>query len=414
MRTTTLTAVEGRAAQLLARFRAVRARTLRLCEPLSPEDCVAQSMPDASPVKWHLAHTAWFFEEFVLCPGRPGYRRFHPSFAFLFNSYYEAVGARHARPARGMLTRPSLAEVGAYRAHVDAAVAELCAGAPPAELLDALELGLNHEEQHQELLLTDALHLLSLNPLEPAYQPRAPRPLREVGAAGSSAPPPAFHAFDEGVYWIGVDGERGFAFDNEGPRHRVFLDAFELATRPVTNAEFAEFVEGGGYSEARWWLSAGWDWVRAAGVDAPLYWRRDRERWSAFTLAGRQPLEDDEPVAHVSFYEADAYARYCGARLPTEAEWEVGAADLGRPGVMRGAVWEWTASPYVAYPGYRPAAGALGEYNGKFMCDQLVLRGGSSATPPGHVRATYRNFFPAATRWQFSGIRLARDSRRGT
>jgi ergothioneine biosynthesis protein EgtB len=438
MRTTTLAQTEGRVAQLLDRYRAVRARTLRWIEPLTEEDCVAQSMTEASPAKWNLAHTTWFFEEFVLAQADPGYRRFHPRYSYLFNSYYEAVGVRHARQARGLLTRPSLDEVRTYRAHVDQAVAAWLAGgaAVDTERLGLLELGLNHEEQHQELLLTDVKHLFAQNPLEPAYRPRG----GDVGASTTRPAPAGFVAFEEGSHAIGHDPRDGFAFDNEGPRHRVHLGAFQLAPRPVTNAEFAEFVDSGGYADVRHWLSDGWDWVRSTGVEAPLYWRREDAGWSAFTLAGRLPLALDEPVCHVSFYEADAYARFRDARLPTEAEWEVAAgatpdaldrghfadserfhprpvasADGAAPGAglagLFGDVWEWTASPYVAYPGFRAAAGALGEYNGKFMCNQIVLRGGSCLTPPGHVRATYRNFFPAGARWQVSGLRLARDPR---
>src|SRR5262245_33655628 len=304
----------ARAALLGERYGALRTRTLALAEPLSEEDCVAQSMPEASPVKWHLAHTTWFFETFVLGPGAPRYRTFHPRFGYLFNSYYDAVGERHARPQRGLLTRPSLAEVRAYRAHVDRALLGALEALPPP-LLDVFELGLNHEEQHQELILTDVKHLLAQNPLEPAYG--APEPaVRRTAAA-----PLRFFAYEGGVRAIGHSPERGFAFDNEGPRHRVLLVPYELASRPSTNAEFAEFIEAGGYREPRWWLSDGWDWVRRTGAEAPLYWRREEGTWTAFTLAGRLPLAADEPVVHVSFYEADAYARFRGARLPTEEEW---------------------------------------------------------------------------------------------
>jgi len=413
-----------RAARLGERYRALRARSLALAEPLSEEDCVVQSMPEASPVKWHLAHTTWFFETFVLGAGDPRYRPFHPRFGYLFNSYYEAVGERHARPQRGLLTRPSLAEVRAYRAHVDRALEGALLRLSP-ELLGVFELGLNHEEQHQELILTDLKHLLSQNPLEPAY--RAPEPAR---AAAAAAAPLSFFEYEGGVRAVGHDPERGFAFDNEGPRHRVLLAPYELGSRPSTNAEYAEFVEAGGYREPRWWLSDGWDWVRRMAIEAPLYWRREGSAWSTFTLAGRLPLAPDEPVVHVSYYEADAYARYRGARLPTEEEWESAAAELpvagrfagegrfhprpspaahGAPAALFGDVWEWTRSPYGAYAGFRPTEGALGEYNGKFMCNQLVLRGGSCASPDGHLRATYRNFFPPDARWQFSGVRLARD-----
>jgi ergothioneine biosynthesis protein EgtB len=416
-----------RRAALAARLERVRAATAALCAPLSPEDAVVQSMPDASPAKWHLAHTTWFFETFVLDATRPERAPFHPAFSYLFNSYYENVGARHARPERGMLTRPSLEEVRAYRAAIERELVDWLAAAPragDAALIDVLELGLAHEEQHQELIVTDVKHLLSRNPLEPVY--RAAPTARSQGTA-----PLAWTRFAAGLRTLGHAGG-GFAFDNEGPAHQVHVAAFELASRPVTCGEFLEFVEAGGYADPRWWLSDGWQWVCEAAVSAPAYWRRDAAGWSAFTLAGRRSLAPAEPVAHVSCYEADAYARFRGARLPREAEWEVAARehapvghfadggalhprptpapDAGSPAGLFGDVWEWTQSPYVAYPGYRPAAGALGEYNGKFMANQMVLRGGSCATPPGHVRATYRNFFPPTARWQFSGVRLARDA----
>jgi len=413
---------------LAERYRAVRAATERLAAPLSPEDCAAQSMPDASPVKWHLAHTTWFFETFVLAEARPELPPFDPAYRVLFNSYYQAVGPQHPRPRRGLLTRPSLAEVRAYRAHVDRALLDwLAAGAPAPELAARVELGLHHEQQHQELILTDVKHLLAQNPLRPAYRADLRAPARSHGAA-----PLVWHRFAGGVREIGAEGS-GFRFDNEEPRHRQLVPAFELASRPVTNAEYAAFVDAGGYRRPEWWLSDGWTAVQEHGWQAPLYWEREGDGWSVFTLAGPRPLDHDAPVCHVSFYEADAYARWAGARLPTEAEWEtaaagvpprghfaagdwLGPAPLGRdegreaPARLFGDVWEWTASPYVAYPGYRPAAGALGEYNGKFMCNQMVLRGGSCASPPGHLRASYRNFFPPAARWQWSGIRLARDA----
>jgi len=417
-----------RRAELAERFEHVRTATAVLCAPLSPEDAVVQSMPDASPAKWHLAHTTWFFETFVLAGARPGRAPFHPGYSYLFNSYYENVGARHARPERGLLTRPSLDEVRAYRAAVERELADWLHAAPregDARLLDVLELGLAHEEQHQELLVTDVKHLLSRNPLDPVYlAARAP-------TAGAAAPL-AWTRFAAGVRTLGHTGD-GFAFDNEGPAHEVHVAAFELASRPVTCGEYLEFVEAGGYRDPRWWLSDGWQWVGASGVEAPGYWRREEDgTWSLFTLAGRRALCEHEPLAHVSSYEADAYARFREARLPREAEWELAAREQppeghfadsgalhpratperedGTPAALFGDVWEWTQSPYVAYPGYRPAAGALGEYNGKFMANQMVLRGGSCATPPGHVRATYRNFFPPTARWQFSGLRLARDA----
>jgi len=416
------------AAALAERFRSVRGASERLAAPLSAEDCSAQSMPDASPVKWHLAHTAWFFETFVLAVARPELAPFDPAFRVLFNSYYNAVGAQHPRPRRGLLTRPSLARVLAYRAHVDRHVSAWLAGGPAdAGLLARLELGLQHEQQHQELILTDVKHLLAQSPLRPAYRADLPAPAARGGAA-----PLAWHGFEAGERSIGAPGD-GFRFDNEEPRHRELVPAFALASRPVTNAEFAAFVAAGGYRQPEWWLSDGWAALRAEGWQAPAYWERGEGGWSAFTLGGMRPLEPDSAVCHVSFYEADAFARWAGARLPTEAEWETAAASapvagqfvedgtlepapLG-PGEGRaaaaglfGGVWEWTASPYVAYPGYRPAAGALGEYNGKFMCNQMVLRGGSCASPRDHLRASYRNFFPPAARWQWSGLRLAKDA----
>jgi ergothioneine biosynthesis protein EgtB len=432
----TTSAAGATGAELARRYRQVRATSERLVAPLSAEDCAVQAMPDASPTKWHLAHTSWFFETFILAPSLPGYREFHPDFRVLFNSYYQTVGAQHPRPLRGLLTRPGLEQVRAYRRHVDAAMAKLLAGAVAAALADIVEIGLQHEQQHQELILTDIKALLAGNPLHPAYR-EAAGPAR----AASAAPPLAWHRFEEGVRWIGWEGE-GFAFDNEAPRHRVFLDAFELASRLVTCGEYLEFMADGGYERPELWLSEGWNEVRAQGWRAPLYWRREDGAWLVTTLSGRREVDPAEPVCHVSFYEADAFARWAGARLPREEEWEVAAAGApvegnlldesgpgahpihplpaptGRPGTgpspisqLFGDVWEWTASPYVAYPGYRPPEGALGEYNGKFMVNQLVLRGGSCATPASHIRATYRNFFPAAARWQLSGLRLARDAR---
>jgi len=423
------------------RYRQVRSTSERLAAPLSAEDCIVQAMPDASPTKWHLAHTSWFFETFILAPSLPGYREFHADFRVLFNSYYQTVGAQHPRPLRGLLTRPSLEQVRAYRRHVDAAMEKLLAGADGASpdlatLTGIVEIGLQHEQQHQELILTDVKALLAGNPLHPAYREAAGRnrPVADVA-------PLAWHRFEEGVRWIGWEGE-GFAFDNESPRHRVFLDAFELASRAVTCGEYLEFMADRGYERPELWLSDGWNEVRAQGWRAPLYWQREDGAWLVTTLAGRREVRAAEPVCHVSFYEADAFARWAGARLPREEEWEVAAAgapvegnlldeenegDLdasplhplpapavrpaaGRPPIAQlfGDVWEWTASSYVAFPGYRPPEGALGEYNGKFMVNQLVLRGGSCATPRSHIRATYRNFFPSPARWQFSGLRLAR------
>jgi ergothioneine biosynthesis protein EgtB len=379
------------------RFADVRGYTERLAEPLSAEDQTVQSMADASPTKWHLAHTTWFFETFVLKLHARGYRVFDPAYEYLFNSYYEAVGPRHPRPQRGMITRPGVAEVMAYRQHVSDAVAGLLAGGGE-EIGAIVELGLHHEQQHQELILMDAKHLLSLNPLKPAY--RAATPSKAVDT------PLGWRDFEGGLVEIGHDG-RGFAFDNEGPRHRVWLEPFALAARPANCGEYLAFIEDGGYRHAEFWLSAGWDCVRQRGWQAPLYWEKDGGSWHVFTLSGLRPLDPAEPVCHVSGFEAAAFAKWAGKRLPREAEWETGASAIQDTGV----VWEWTASPYVAYPGYREPEGAIGEYNGKFMANQMVLRGGCSATPAGHVRPTYRNFFPPDARWMFGGIRLAEDLR---
>jgi ergothioneine biosynthesis protein EgtB len=406
------------------RYDGVRERTLALAAPLSAEDCTVQSMPDASPVKWHLAHTSWFFETFVLQPFARGYEPFDAAFRALFNSYYHAVGDRHPRPQRGLITRPGLAEVLAYRAHVDDAMRALLASADPGDdVLSRAELGLHHEQQHQELILTDVKHLLSCNPAKPAYLTQRP--------SDRAAPRRfAWLAFDGGVRAIGHEG-RGFAFDNESPRHDALLQPFELASHPVTCGEFCAFIEDGGYRRPELWLSLGFDTVMAHGWSAPLYWEKRDGRWQQYTLHGMVDVDPDSPVTHVSYFEADAFARWAGARLPTEFEWEVAAAGraiagnfvesgalhprapheaaAGEPAQMFGDVWEWTQSPYSPYPRYRAAEGALGEYNGKFMCNQYVLRGGSCATPASHVRASYRNFFPPDARWQFSGIRLARD-----
>ena len=407
-------------------YRSVRTATERLAEPLSPEDCAIQSMPDASPVKWHLAHTSWFFETFVLEPDLPGYRPFHPSFRMLFNSYYNSIGDKHPRPRRGLLSRPSLDEIRAYRAHVDAAMGGFFdRGTMPAGMSALIELGLNHEQQHQELILTDLLHLLSCNPLKPAYAP-----MRQTApGASAGAPAPEWISFRGGVVEIGHQGTR-FSFDNETPRHRQYLNDFSLANRVVTNGEYLAFIDDGGYRRPELWLSEGWDWVAANSIVAPLYWQRDAENWLEFGLHGVVPMDARAPVCHVSLYEADAYARWAGVRLPSEAEWEVAASgrpvegnfiDSGAlapqpantatagPAQLFGDVWEWTQSAYAPYPGYRPHVGAIGEYNGKFMCNQHVLRGGSCVSPRSHLRVTYRNFFPAAARWQFTGIRLARD-----
>ena len=417
---------------LAEQYRQVRNATLALCVTLSAEDYVVQSMPDASPAKWHLAHTSWFFEEFVLQQARAQYAFYDRNYRFLFNSYYNAVGPMHTRANRGLLSRPSVAEVFAYRQHVDERMLELLAqGELTAESARVLTLGLHHEQQHQELLLTDIKHLFACNPLLPAFTPHAPQPAR-------AAPALAFRGFGGGLVDIGHPGP-GFAFDNELPRHRVFLQPFELANRPATNAEYLEFIRAGGYGNAALWLSDGWATVQREQWTRPIYWAESLD--AEFTLnGGLRELDPHAPVCHLSCYEADAFARWTGARLPTEFEWEVAtvaaadgpatgnfvenrhwhpvAAAYPTPTIhpdgapllqMFGDVWEWTQSAYAPYPGYRPAAGALGEYNGKFMVNQLVLRGGSCATPRSHIRPTYRNFFNPAARWQFSGVRLARD-----
>jgi len=390
--------VPANAPAQLDRFLAIRSLSEQLAAPLSPEDQTVQSMPDASPTKWHLAHTTWFFETFLLRPHVPGYRPLDPAYEYLFNSYYEAVGPRHPRPQRGLITRPGVPEVMAYRHHVTAAMVELL-DSEDAATAPLIELGLHHEQQHQELILMDAKHMLSCNPLRPAYDGTAP-PVR------LRASPIEWRARKGGLIEIGHDGA-GFAFDNESPRHKVYLEPFALASRPVSNGEYLAFVEDGGYRRPEFWLSAGWDCVTGRGWDAPLYWEKKDGQWHVFTLHGLHPLHADDPVCHVSGYEAAAYAKWAGKRLPREAEWESAVADLDGTG----EVWEWTASPYVAYPGYREPPGAIGEYNGKFMANQMVLRGGCSATPRDHVRPTYRNFFPPDARWMFGGIRLAEDLR---
>jgi len=381
-----------------ARFQNVRAASLALAEPLSDEDCCAQSMPDASPIKWHLAHTTWFFETFILERMEQGFKPFHPAFRVLFNSYYNGVGEKHPRPQRGLLTRPAMAEVRAYRANVDERMSVLISAGVTAELASLITLGLQHEQQHQELMLTDVKHLLAQNPLYPAY--------RSGAAAVQPAGPQGWLAFGGGVSGIGYGGD-GFCFDNELPRHRVFVEPFELSSRLVTNGEYLAFVEAGGYRDPALWLAEGWDWITVQRLAAPIYWQQQDGRWHEFTLNGLAALDVHAPVAHLSMFEADAFARWAGARLPTEAEWESASADE-RLQQMFGHCWQWTSSSYAAYPGYRPAAGALGEYNGKFMVNQYVLRGSSQATPSGHSRASYRNFFPSTARWQFTGIRLAR------
>jgi ergothioneine biosynthesis protein EgtB len=389
-----------------ARYGAVRAHTEVLASPLSAEDQTVQSMPDVSPTKWHRAHVTWFFENFLLVPHLPGYRLFDPAFGYLFNSYYEAVGPRHPRPARGLLSRPGIEEIGRYRAHVDGAMQRLIHTAGDEAwhpLVALIDLGLNHEEQHQELLLMDILHVLSCNSIDPVY---ASPPIEKE----SPVPSLEWVSVGGGLREIGHAGD-GFAFDNETPRHRVWLEPFILASRLVTCGEYLGFIGDDGYRRPELWMSEGWATVNAENWNAPLYWRNDGPGWSIFTLAGRKPVDPTEPVRHVSFYEADAYARWAGKRLPTEAEWEVAATEKARfLNELVGEVWQWTASPYVAYPGFRPLAGAIGEYNGKFMSNQMVLRGGASITPMGHARPTYRNFFPPNARWCMGGIRLAEDA----
>jgi ergothioneine biosynthesis protein EgtB len=390
---------------LHSRYAAIRNRSVALAAPLSAEDCSAQSMPDASPTKWHLAHTTWFFETFVLEAHERDFTPFHPAFRVLFNSYYNGVGEKHPRPQRGLLTRPSLEDLLAYRVQVDERMARLLAAAPHDMVLCSLvELGLQHEQQHQELMLTDVLHLLSCNPLFPAYSPST-----DVVAPVATGPL-AWRSFEGGLVEVGHAGD-GFAFDNEGPRHCVYLHPYALATRLVTQGEYAAFVEDGGYRNPQLWLAEGWDWRSAQGLEHPLYWHRSESGWRTFTLAGLGAQQGEQAMVHLSYYEADAYARWAGARLPTEAEWEHAAAVQEAPEALEqmfGAAWQWTQSSYAPYPGFRAAAGAVGEYNGKFMVNQYVLRGSSCATPPCHERTTYRNFFPASARWQFTGLRLAR------
>ena len=413
---------------LLDQYRTVRAFSEKICEPLVPEDYVVQSMPDVSPAKWHLAHTSWFYETFLLKPHLAGYTSIHPQYDFLFNSYYNAVGERHCRVKRGVVSRPTVDETYAYRAYVDKYMETLLCEADDAkigELEPLLTLGLHHEQQHQELMVTDLKYNFFENPLCPVYRPR-----RDVSVG--AVPETEWIAFGEGVKEIGWEGD-GFAFDNETPRHKEYVPAFALGSRLVTNGEYVKFIEDGGYKKPEFWLSEGWGTVQKMGWASPLCWWNQRGTWKEFTLAGMELLDLTAPVCHVSLFEADAYARWAGARLATEAEWEVASetvplcgnfADSGRfhpapldpneaePGrlhQMFGDVWEWTRSQYTPYPGYAPPPGALGEYNGKFMCNQFVLRGGSCATSHSHMRATYRNFFPPDARWQFMGIRLAKD-----
>jgi ergothioneine biosynthesis protein EgtB len=400
-----------------------RRLSLALAAPLSDEDQVVQANDDASPTKWHLAHTTWFFEAFVLPRFLPGYRLYDERFEYCFNSYYEAVGPRHPRPKRGMLTRPTGDQVRAYRAHVDAALVQLFGGELSPEAAAFVELGINHEQQHQELLLTDVLSLFDSGPLKPAYRDA------KAGVAVSSAAPLAWSSFDGGIFEVGHDGA-GFAYDNEGPRHEQLIRPFKLANRCVTNQEWIEFIEDGGYKTAALWLADGWTTVQSEDWRAPLYFEETDGGYMQMSLLGFRPVDPGAPVTHVSFFEADAFARWAGHRLPSEFEWEVAATGLPVEGRTLGAdhlrpmaadaahgldqmfgdVWEWTASAYLPYPGFKAAAGAVGEYNGKFMCNQFVLKGGSCATPEGHIRRTYRNFFYPHQRWQFTGLRLAADA----
>jgi ergothioneine biosynthesis protein EgtB len=405
-------------------YRSVRSRSAEICAPLAVEDYVIQSMADTSPPKWHLAHVTWFLENFLLLPFLPGYQPFHPEYGYLFNSYYETVGRFFPRQQRGLLARPTVEDVYRYRDHIDHSMLELLDSASAAqwnEVSGRAKLGLHHEQQHQELLITDIKHIFASNPLRPAYRSQSAAP-----SAGPAPLPLRWAEQPAGVYEIGHEGS-GFAFDNEAPRHRVYLNGFRIADRLVTNGEYLEFMRSGGYENPVLWLSQGWHTVREHGWRAPLYWENHDGAWWTMTLAGMAPVSPNEPVCHVSYLEADAYARWAGKRLPTEAEWEVTAraypvagnffdsghlhpapaADSATSAQFFGDVWEWTQSSYSPYPGYQPTAGALGEYNGKFMCGQYVLRGGSCASPAGHLRPTYRNFFYPADRWQFSGIRLA-------
>ena len=412
--------------ELVLQYRAVRQFSEHLCTTLETEDYVVQSMPDASPIKWHLAHTSWFFETFVLEPSIPNYRSYDPAFRVVFNSYYNSVGPKHSRPLRGTLSRPTVAQTYAYRRSVDQCMEDLLATEMSPDLQSVVVLGLNHEQQHQELMVTDMKHAFSMNPLNPVYR-ECPVQLE------APVPTHSWIRYDEAVRCVGHDGVR-FAFDNEGPRHQELVHGFSMGSRLITIGEYIAFIEDGGYTTPTLWLSDGWSAVQAHDWQAPLYWRRraDGQGWENFTLSGIRPVAADEPVTHISYYEADAFAHWSGARLAGEAEWETAAAgrpisgnfvesqnfhpaplaasSVESPRQLFGDVWEWTRSAYLPYPGYQAAPGALGEYNGKFMCNQFVLRGGSCATAQSHIRSTYRNFFPPDARWQFSGIRLAKDA----
>ncbi len=418
-------------ASLLATYQRVRQFTEELCQPLAIEDYVIQAIPDVSPTKWHLAHTSWFFETFILSQAMADYQSLNDQYTFLFNSYYVAAGDRYSRPDRGLLSRPTVDEIYQYRAYVDRHMTDFLASLEEtgfARWGPLVDVGLNHEQQHQELMLTDLKYNLSINPLRPAYHKRI-----DDSPGDRTVPALEWVHVSEGVYAIGHEGE-GFIFDNEAPRHRVFVEPFALASRLVTNGEYMAFIADGGYERPEWWLSMGWDTAQREQWQTPLYWEKRDDSWWAMTLAGMQPVDDAEPVSHVSYYEADAYARWADARLATEAEWEIAAAELPIAGnfadqrrfhpaplrqrdtaeplaQMFGDVWEWTQSHYSPYPGYTTPPGALGEYNGKFMANQFVLRGGSCATSASHIRPTYRNFFPADARWQFMGIRLAKTTR---
>jgi ergothioneine biosynthesis protein EgtB len=430
---------QSRCEKLRDRFHQIRSFTNALCAGLQPEDCVVQSMPDVSPTKWHLAHTTWFFETFILKEFVPGYRPDIPEYAYLFNSYYNAAGDMHRRDLRGLISRPTVTEAQRYRASINSHVDDLLASADE-RLLDEIEpilvLGIHHEQQHQELLITDIKHVFAQNPLHPVYRRREAAPQHPDGAGRR---PCQFVEFDQQIVAVGHDGN-GFAYDNEGPRHQVLLPAFSLGSRPITNGEYIAFIDDNGYHRSEFWLSLGWMTANEQRWDAPLYWTRCDDTWWNFTLSGFRPVDEAEPVTHISYFEADAYANWAGARLPTEFEWERAASEYPVEGnfvegelfhptavasavsaekslhgpllhQMFGDVWEWTRSAYSPYPGYRAAPGALGEYNGKFMCNQYVLRGGSCATSSTHIRRTYRNFFQPEKRWQFNGIRLARDPR---